>query len=135
MIGDSLLDPNELNAPYGPSYAGVDTTNIYNLAGVHPTGSGTPMDLNELAENLLVTTGLVDLHRVKYIRLVDIPGNGAFFDSQSNPIFDAWETSLSGGFDLDAVGAIHTVPEPAAYWLTSLVLIAFATRWRSFFRN
>jgi hypothetical protein len=133
--GDSLLDPNELNALYGPSYAGVNTTNIHNLAGVHLTGSGTPMDLNELAENFLVTTGLVDLHRVKYVRLVDIPGNGSFFDFQGNPIFDAWETSISGGFDLDAVGAIHTVPEPTAYWLASLILIAFATRWRSFFRN
>jgi hypothetical protein len=128
--GDSVLDPDELNAIYGASFAGADTTNIHNLAGVHPMGSGTPMDLDDLVENFLVTTGLVNLHRIKYVRLVDIPGNGSFFDSQNNPIFDAWETSTSGGFDLDAVGATHTIPEPTACWLIRLVLIAFTTHWR-----
>src|SRR5690606_19802057 len=33
-------------------------------------------------------------------------------DSLGNPILDTWLTTGSGGFDLDAVGAINVVPEP-----------------------
>jgi hypothetical protein len=48
----------------------------------------------------------VGLSSVSYIRLVDIPGNGAFRDSANRPIYDAWVTAGSGGIDLEAIGAI-----------------------------
>ena len=119
----SLNDQSDLEAPYGLSYAGADTTNIYNLAGVHPTGIGTPFDLAELAGTAEVLSGAVDLSDIQYVRLVDIPGSGDFLDSLGNPIYDAWVTTGSGGLDLDAVGAINTVPEPSTV-LLSLVAVA-----------
>ena len=47
--------------------------------------------------------------------LVDIPGTGQFFDSTGWPIYDPSVTEGSGGFDLEAVGAI-SVPMTFAAW-------------------
>lgn len=110
-----------------PSSVGVgsiDATNVYNLAGKHSNLSkneswGTPFDLDDLVNDAYVIAGLVDLSEINYVRIVDIPGNGSFLDSLGNPIYDAWETYGSGGFDLDAVGAINQVPEPS-----TLILLA-----------
>lgn len=97
------------------AYGTVDPTNIHNLAGKHPnnygTTGGTGFDLEELIDNELVLAGLVDLSDINYVKIVDIPGNGDFTDSQGNPIYDAWVTWGSGGVDLDAVGVIN----PARY--------------------
>jgi hypothetical protein len=82
---------------------------------------GTPFDLGELAAHDLVERGLLDLTSVQYVRLVDVPGNGSFRDAADRPVLDAWLTVTSGGFDLDAVGAIHIVPEA-----TAVVMIAIA---------
>ncbi|QDU70383.1 hypothetical protein [Mucisphaera calidilacus] len=83
-------------------YAGLDETNVYNLAGKHATNWGTPFDLAQLAGS----PGL-DLAGVRFVRLVDIPGNGHFIDSLGNPILDAHPTVGSGGFDLSySVGGI-----------------------------
>lgn len=65
------------------------------------------------ANQLLIDQGFLNLAEVNYVRLVDIPGNGTYLDSLGNPIYDAWYTFGSGGFDLDAVGAINVVPEPS----------------------
>lgn len=110
---DGVLEANEIDAQFGRNFAAIDSTNVYNLAGVHPGGVGTPFDLSDLVTATEVVSGAVDLSRIRYVRLVDIPGNGAFLDSQNNPILDAWLTVGSGGFDLDAVGALN-VPEPAS---------------------
>ncbi|MCO6045783.1 PEP-CTERM sorting domain-containing protein [Aeoliella sp. ICT_H6.2] len=107
------LDTDEIAVPFGRNFAGVDTTNIHNLAGVHPAGIGTPFDLAELITQPEVVSGAVDLSAIQFVRLVDIPGNGAFLDSLGNPILDTWLTTGSGGLDLDAVGALN-VPEPAS---------------------
>ena len=92
------------------SYAALDPTNVFNLAGKHVNADGeswgTPFDLANLASHPLVAAGMLDLNAVRYLRVVDIPGNGAFFDSASHPIYDSWRTIGSGGFDLEAVGAI-----------------------------
>jgi hypothetical protein len=96
-----------------PSYGTLDSTNIFNLAGKHVNDGGkswgTPFDLSALAAHPLVLGGLLDLNAVRYVRVVDIPGNGSFFDEASptpHRIFDPWYTNGSGGFDLDAIGAI-----------------------------
>ncbi len=85
-------------AAVGP-YGTIDPANVHNLAGKHANhGSeswGTPFDLAD-----------VGLSHASHIRIVDIPGNGAFTDAGGRPIYDAWLTFGSGGFDLDAVGAI-----------------------------
>ncbi len=93
----------------GP-YGTIDITNIYNLAGKHPNSygvcTGTPFDLTELANEPNVINHLVDVNNIVYIRIVDIPGSGVFLDSENNPIYDAWVTWGSGGFDLEAVGVL-----------------------------
>jgi len=125
-------DPNhdQLHTPFGRNFAGINTTNVNNLAGTHPTLVGTPFDLSDLAGHPLVTLGTVDLDQIRYVRFVDIPGEGSFTDSLGNPILDAWKSVESGGFDLDAVGAIHAVPEPAAMVLASFTLIGLLIRSR-----
>ncbi|MDR1191141.1 MAG: hypothetical protein LBK60_05665 [Verrucomicrobiales bacterium] len=68
----------------------------------------------------LIEDGLLDVNNINYVRVVDIPGNGMFTDSLGNPIYDAWPTWGSGGFDLDAIGVINTVntiPEPSTWAL------------------
>lgn len=120
---DDLLEEDELDAGFGRNFAGLDTTNVRNLAGVHPADIGTPFDLAELASTPEVASGAVDLSAIRYVRLVDIPGDGSFFDKDDNPILDTWLTVGSGGLDLDAVGAIN-VPEPATSVLVLLGLAA-----------
>lgn len=88
-------------------YGSIDPTNVHHLAGKHVNAYGnswgTPFDLAQ-----------VGLARISHIRLVDIPGDGHFLDQAGRPIYDAWLTFGSGGFDLEAVGAISsqiTYPE------------------------
>jgi hypothetical protein len=92
----------------------VNPSNIHNLAGIHPVNIGTAFDLEDLAADMLVLSGAVDLNAVHFVRIVDLPGNGAFLDSAGRGILDAWPTAGSGGVDLDAVGARYVVPEPGA---------------------
>lgn len=124
--GDDPNDPeNELFVPFGRDFAGANTTNINNLAGVNLTGSGTPFDLSDLVGDPLVTGGAVDLDGIQFVRLIDIPGDGTFTDStgNQNPILDAWHTTGGpGGFDLDAIGAINKVPEPTSVALFASLL-------------
>lgn len=117
----NTLDPNhdQLYMPFGRDFAGINTTNVNNLAGVNTTLTGTPFDLSDLASDPLVTLGTVDLDGIRFVRFVDIPGEGSVTDSLGNPILDAWHSVESGGFDLDAVGAINKVPEP-----TSVAVVA-----------
>jgi len=85
-------------SPVG-GYGSIDPTNVFGLAGKHINAYGeswgTPFDLGQLG-----------LEQITHIRIVDIPGNGAFQDSDGRPIHDAWRTTGSGGFDLEAIGAI-----------------------------
>ncbi|MEM7807980.1 MAG: PEP-CTERM sorting domain-containing protein, partial [Planctomycetota bacterium] len=103
---------------FGQSFGGFDTTNIFNLAGKHADGFGTPFDLSDLASDPLVTGGQVDLDAISAVRLVDVVGDGTTLDSLGNPIIDAWLTTGTGGFDFrlgvgTGVGVINVVPEPA----------------------
>lgn len=116
----------------GP-YGTIDVTDVYNLAGKHPNADsvcvGTPFDLDDLRDHPLVREGRVDLERICFVRIVDIPGSGAFMDQArefvdpatydpnsmphfspyltGHPIYDAWLTFGSGGFDLEAVGVLR----------------------------
>jgi hypothetical protein len=116
----------DLDAPFGRDFAGIDTTNIYNLAGVHPMRTGTPFDLAELTSAAAVVSGAVNLSGIRFVRLVDIPGNGAFTDSLGNPVLDPWLSVESGGFDLDAVGGINVAPEPTALVLALVAACGLA---------
>ncbi|WDP90898.1 MAG: PEP-CTERM sorting domain-containing protein [Desulfobacter sp.] len=118
-------------------YGGIDPSDVHNLAGKHPnaygSSEGTGFDLEELSDNALVLSGLVDLDDINFVRIVDIPGSGDFLDSQGNPIYDSWVTWGSGGVDLEAVGVINqaaAVPIPGAFWLlgTGLLVVARSRR-------
>jgi hypothetical protein len=82
-------------------YGSLDATNVKNLAGKHNNAYGdswgTPFDLSQ-----------VNLAQITHIRLVDIPGDGRVLDDSGRLIYDPWKTFGSGGFDLEAVGAIST---------------------------
>jgi hypothetical protein len=84
------------------AYGTIDPTLVHNLAGKHVNAYGdswgTPFDLSA-----------VGLSSATHIRIVDIPGNGAFPDSMGNPVYDPWKTFGSGGFDLEAIGGISTM--------------------------
>ena len=125
----NAADPNsdQLDDVFGRNFAGLNTTNVNNLAGVNQTDSGTPFDLAELATDPLVASGAVDLNDIHFVRLVDIPGDGTFTDSLGNPILDAWHSVDSGGFDLDAVGIINKVPEPTSWALMCLSALGFVS--------
>ena len=104
------------------AFAGFDVSNVYNLAGKHASGFGTPFNLDDLTADPLVLVNLIDLNNIQFVKLVDIPGNGSFTDSQNNPILDNWLTSGTGGFDFrlpvgQGIGAINVVPEPTAFTL------------------
>lgn len=96
------------------AYASLDPTQILGLAGKHANNDeqcwGTPFDLEALASVSAVVNGHVDLDAVTHVRVVDIPGSGDFKDASGNPIYDAWPTVGSAGFDLEAVGAISVSP-------------------------
>jgi hypothetical protein len=124
----SLNTEADLDAPFGRDFAGINTTNIHNLAGVHPARIGTPFDLAELTSAAAVVSGAVNLSGIRFVRLVDIPGNGAFTDSLGNPVLDPWLSVESGGFDLDAVGGINVVPEPMAVVIALVAVCGVARR-------
>jgi len=99
------------------AYGTIDATDVDNLMGKHERYYGTGFDLDDLLDNALVLSGLVDLSEINYVKIIDVPGDGSFTDSEGNSIYDAWETWGSGGVDLDAIGVINAVPVPAAVWL------------------
>jgi hypothetical protein len=84
-----------------------DTTLMGGLAGKYHQGYGGPFDLNTLANKPEVLDGRVDLLDIRYIKIVDIPGDGSVLDSFAHPIFDPYPCVQSAGFDLDAVGVMH----------------------------
>ena len=102
----TTLNPNPVS-----SQGVIDPTNYHNLAGKHPLSRGTGFDLAELA-----ASPDVDVDDVRYVRLVDVIGNGSTVDQYGDPIYDPYPTPYdSGGFDADAVG----VPEPGVARLLS----------------
>lgn len=111
-------------------FGNVDPTNIDGFAGKYRQGFGTPFDLQDLAP----VQGL-DINNVRYVRIVDIVGDGSVLDVLGNKVFDPYPTTGSGGFDLDAVGVFHlapAVPEPESWLLLAcgLLVIPFAARIR-----
>ncbi len=148
---------NLTDSPVG-LWGTIDINDIFNLAGKHPNGygkcTGTPFDLREIADEPLITTGIVDINNIIYVRIVDVPGNGNFNDEATahidpdtwpnwanydvnHPVYDAWVTWGSGGFDLEAAGALHPQEHPADINLDGIVdyydLGAFVSAWLTHF--
>ncbi len=86
----------------------MDARLINNLAGKYISGYGTPFDLQELAG----MPGL-DINHITHVRIVDAIGaigTDGSKDHLGNNVNDPYPTAIpTGGFDLDAVGAIYQV--------------------------
>lgn len=84
----------------------MDASLINNLAGKYVATFGTPFDLAELAG----TPGL-DIDNITHIRLADVIGSVSShtcLDNEGKIINDPYPTNFpTGGFDLDAVAAMH----------------------------
>ncbi len=81
---------------------------IHNLAGKYRVLYGTPFDICDIPDDVYLNK-----HAVRYVKIIDVVGSIdsaiANFDSQGNIINDPFPTPFStGGFDLDAIGVIHT---------------------------
>lgn len=94
------------------AYGSIDTTLINGFAGKYRQGYGTPFDLSDIVENPEIQSGLLDLSRITHVRIIDVIGDGSYFDSESNIIYDPFPTVGSAGFDLDAIGVSNGAPYP-----------------------
>ena len=105
---------------FGP----LEASDLHSLAGKYVAGFGTPFDLFDLDFDPLLNT-----NNVRFVRLIDVVGSIDLLfgtvDSLGNLINDPFPTPFaSSGFDLEAVGVIHAVPEPTSLvlWLMSVVI-------------
>lgn len=101
--------PNRsLTADPVPGFGDVDPSNLMGLASKYRQGYGMPFDLQELADNPEVKNGQVDISSITHVRIIDIVGDGTYFDSTGHVIYDPYPTVGSAGFDLDAIGLKYT---------------------------
>ncbi len=89
------------------SFGSTDATKINNLAGKYRGEYGTPFDLADIPDNVLLNK-----QSITHVKVIDVVGSiqnqYCTRDANLNKINDPWPTSFgSGGFDLDAVGVIH----------------------------
>ena len=80
---------------------------IGGLAGSYMVGYGTPFDLAALGNNPLVRDGFIDLTAIKYVRIVDIVGDGTTPDSFGRGIVDPISSGPTAGFDLDGIAVLN----------------------------
>ena len=90
---------------------GLDSSGIASqiggLAGSYMIGYGTPFDLSALGNSPLVRDGTVDLTSIKYVRVVDIVGDGTTLDSFGRGIVDPISSGPTAGFDLDGIAVLN----------------------------
>lgn len=89
------------------SFGLTDATKINNLAGKYRGEYGTPFDLADIPD-----TVLLDKQAITHVKVIDVVGciqnQYCSRDANNHKINDPWPTDFgSGGFDLDAVGIIH----------------------------
>ncbi len=76
------------------------------LAGHSMAGQGVGFDLTQLTHYPEVRLGQVDLNQIRFVKVVDIVGDGEARDTLMSPIYDPYPTQGSAGFDLDAIGGL-----------------------------
>jgi hypothetical protein len=89
------------------AFANLDPTTFEGLAGRYRAGFGTPFDLGWLRDEAAVEARAVDLKAIRYVRIVDVLGDGSERDSAGHLIYDPYPTRDSAGFDLDAVAVLR----------------------------
>ena len=126
----------------GHPFGGIDPSLVSGFAGVTPVcadandpyndldpfdpaeAGGDAFDLDDLHDAPEVLDGRVDLDAIRYVRLVDVLGDGSELDSHGNPVYDAWgwldmsspdqseQQWLPVSADVDAVSVIHGAADP-----------------------
>jgi hypothetical protein len=115
--------PTRYIGPQGtiPDFTGVPPTHYRGFAGVMPCAANPPtvdplhvvaaggdaFDLDELADDPLVLSGVVDQWFIRYVRLVDV-ATGAATDSLGTLVWDCGN-AISSSADLDAVVGVNTL--------------------------
>jgi hypothetical protein len=79
------------------AFALMDPTDVQGLGCKYRQPYGEPYDLAE-----------VGLDSVSHVRLVDVIGDGSARDSGNRIIYDPFPNEQSAGFDLDAIGVLHS---------------------------
>lgn len=102
------------------AFGRLDTTNIYGFAGRYRLGFGTPFDLDVLDAGL---------DSIRYLRLIDVIGDGRELDRHGNPVYDPYPTVGSAGFDLDAVAVLHEYLPPVDSLSIRVVNGQFRLEW------
>jgi len=111
---DFFRFPNDsLTADPVDGFGSIDPTNIDGFGGKYRREYGTPFDLGQLSD----VSPLLDVNNVRFVRIVDIIGDGSYFDTSGDAIYDPHPTAGSGGFDLEAVGVMRVIPEPGGFVL------------------
>ena len=103
-VSETPIDVQITNFTFG------DCRYVHNLAGKYRQEFGTPFDLEDLAHILNL-----DVNHITHVRIIDVVGSinplYATYDGLGNIINDPFSTPWeSSGFDLDAVGVIHSQP-------------------------
>ena len=103
--GDNFFrfDCNSLTENPVGGFGAVDPTDIDGFAGKYKQGYGTGFDLAEFKG----VSQLLDTNNVGWVRIIDIVGDGSFFDTWGKVVYDPYPTVGSAGFDLDAIGVIN----------------------------
>ncbi|MCB0737770.1 MAG: T9SS type A sorting domain-containing protein [Bacteroidetes bacterium] len=101
----SLTDTAQQIGPFGT----LNPTKIQNLAGKHRGMYGTPFDLEVLKDS-----NAINIDSITHVRIIDVVGSidpkYGNRDRHGRLINDPWPTDFeAGGFDLDAVGVIHSL--------------------------
>jgi len=104
----------------------LEPSDLDGFAGKYRIGFGTPFDLATLPDS-----PALDKQHIRFVRLVDIIGDGTTKDSANRPIYDPTPTIGSGGFDLEAIGVLHQNPDPVRILQSGLTPQGFLLAWES----
>jgi hypothetical protein len=124
--------PNNSTTPPpapGGFYNTIDPANVSGFAGVHPVFANAndpnaPSPFDPAAPAATRSTSRCSpttrscsracstCGNVRFVRLVDVRGDGTDTDTSGDPIYDP-SGPIVGGADIDAVAVINGVPEPA----------------------
>lgn len=101
---------------YDTAFGYIDPDQYSGFAGLHPVSTGTAFDLTELNDAPLTgadSTATVDLSAIRYVRIVDVIGDGRERDAHGREIYDPYPTvnpdtdRNTAGFDLDGVAVLR----------------------------
>jgi hypothetical protein len=93
------------------AYGTLDASEVIGVAGRYAGGYGTAFDLAHLFDDELVLTGRVSLDAVRFVRIVDIVGDGSARDSAGGVLFDPSPTFGPAGFDVEAIAVLGAEEE------------------------